>query len=148
VITFIDVTDRKRAVEQMRVEKTFAESIVETVRMPLLILDPDFNVISANGRFCRVFRTTRAETENKRIYDLGNGQWNIPRLRDLLEKIIPNGNSVNDFEIEHDFPGIGFKKMLLNAQLVPGEGGNPGMILISIEDATVRAEIDKELRDL
>ena len=148
VITFIEVTDRKRAIEQMRAAKNFAERIVETLRMPLLVLDPDLNIISANTQFYRVFSTTRAETENKRIYDLGNGQWNIRKLRELLEKIIPNNNSVNDFEVEHDFPGIGFKKMFLNAHLVPGEGDSPGMILISIEDVIVQAEIEKELREL
>ncbi len=136
VITFIDVTDRKRAVEQMRAAKNFAERIVETVRLPLLVLDPAFNVISANAQFCRKFRTTRGETENKRIYDLGNGQWNIPRLRELLEQIVPNNNSVDDFEVEHDFPGIGFKKMFLNAHLIHEEGGRPGMILLSMEDIT------------
>ncbi|MFZ0946184.1 MAG: hypothetical protein WAN54_19970, partial [Syntrophobacteraceae bacterium] len=82
------------------------------------------------------FRTTRGETENKRIYDLGNGQWNIPRLRELLEQIVPNNNSVDDFEVEHDFPGIGFKKMFLNAHLIHEEGGRPGMILLSMEDIT------------
>ena len=93
----------------------FAERIVETVRVPLLILDPDLNVVSANDQFCRKFRTTRGETDNKRIYDLGNGQWNIPRLRELLEQIVPDNNSVDDFEVEHDFQGIGFKKMFLDA---------------------------------
>ncbi len=104
--------------------------------MPLLVLDPDLNVISANAQFCRKFRTMRGETENKRVYDLGNGQWNIRRLRELLEKIIPNNNSVDHFEVEHDFPGIGFLKMFLSAHLIPGEGGGPGMILLSIEDIT------------
>ncbi len=136
VITFIDVTDRKCAVEQMRAAKNLAEGIVETVQVPLLVLDRDLNVISANAQFCRKFRTTRGETENKRIYDLGNGQWNIDRLRELLEQIVPNNNSVDGFEVEHDFPGIGFKKMLLNAHLILEEGDRPGMILLSMEDVT------------
>src|SRR5208283_2943093 len=127
VITFIDVTDRKRAVEQMRSAKNFAERIVETVRVPLLILDSDLNVISANVQFCRKFGTTRGETENKRIYDLGNGRWNIPGLRELLERILPDNKSVDDFKVEHDFPGIGFKKMFLNAHLIPEEGERAGM---------------------
>src|SRR5208283_2115097 len=80
VITFIDITDRKRALEQMHAAKNFAERIVETVRVPLLLLDQNLNVISANAQFYHVFRTTRGETKNKRIYDLGNGQWNIRRL--------------------------------------------------------------------
>lgn len=137
VITFIDVTDRKLAIDQMRVAKNFAEKIVETVRVPLLVLDRDLNVISANTQFCRKFRTTRGETENKRIYDLGNGQWNIQKLRELLEQIVPNDVSVDGYEVEHDFPGIGFKKMLLNAQLISGEGERSGMILVCMEDAAV-----------
>ena len=148
VITFIDVTDRKRAVEQMREAKNFAEKIVETMRVPLLVLDPDLNVISVNTQFCRKFRTTRGETENKRIYDLGNGQWNIQRLRELLEQIVLHNNSVDDFEVEHDFPGIGFKKMFLTAHRILGEGDRPGMILLSIEDVTVQAELEKELGEL
>ncbi len=148
VITFIDITDRKRAIEDSRAAKHFAEKIVETVRVPLLVLDQDLNVISANAQFYRKFRTTRGETESKRIYDLGNGQWNIWRLRELLEQIVANNNSVDDFEVDHDFPGIGFKKMFLNAHPIPGEGDRPGMILISIEDATVRAVMENELREL
>jgi two-component system CheB/CheR fusion protein len=136
VITFIDITDRKWALEQMRAAKIFAERIVETVRVPLLILGSNLEVISANARFYRVFRTTRGETENKRIYDLGNGQWNIRRLRELLEQIVPNGDPVDDFEVEHDFPGIGFKKMSLSANLVAGESEIPEMIILSIEDIT------------
>ena len=148
VITFIDITDRKRAMDQSRAAKKFAEKIVETMRVPLLVLDQEFNVISANAQFCRKFKTTRGETENKRIYDLGNGQWNIPRLRELLEKIVPKNNTVDDFEVEHDFLEIGFKKMLLNAQLIPGEGEHPGMFLVSIEDVTAQVEMEEELREL
>jgi two-component system CheB/CheR fusion protein len=148
VITFIDVTDRKRALEQLHAAKNFAERIVETVRVPLLVLDQDLNVISANAQFHRKFRTTLGETENTRIYDLGNGQWNIQRLRELLEQIMPNNNAVDDFEVEHDFPEIGFKKMFLNAHMIPGEGDCPCMILLSIEDVTIQAEMEKELSKL
>jgi PAS domain-containing protein len=132
----------------MLAAKNFAERIVETVRVPLLVLDPDLNVISANAQFCGKFRTTRGETENKHIYDLGNGQWDIQRLRELLEQIVPKNNSIDDFEVEHDFPGIGFKKMFLNAHMIRGEGDRPGMTLLSIEDVTVQAEMDKEPREL
>jgi len=134
VITFIDVTDRKRTTEQLRSAKNFAERIVETVRVPLLVLDQNLTVISANTQFCRKFKTTRGETESRRIYDLGNGQWNIPRLQELLEQIVPNDNSVDDFYVEHDFPGIDVKKMFLNAHLIKEEDDRPGMILLSVED--------------
>ncbi len=137
VITFTDITDRKRTLDEMRAAKNFAEKIVETVRVPLLVLDPNLYVISANAQFCRKFGTTRGETENKRIYDLGNGQWNIQRLRELLEQIIANTGSVEDFEVEYDFPEIGFKKMIFNANMIQGDGERPGTILLSIEDVTV-----------
>ncbi len=148
VITFSDITDRRRAMEQSIAAKKFAERIVETVRVPLLVLDQELNVISANAEFCRKFKTTRVETQNRRIYDLGNGQWDIPGLRELLEQIVPNNKFVNDFEVEHHFPEIGYKKMLLNARLIQDEGERPGSILVSIEDVTVRAEMEKELLEL
>jgi hypothetical protein len=91
------------------------------VSVPLLILDPDLKVLSADARFYHVFRTTRGKTENKRIYGLGKGQRNIRRLPELLEQIVPNNNSVDDFEVEHVFSGIGFKKMSLSAHLSRGK---------------------------
>ncbi|MDR3556452.1 MAG: PAS domain-containing protein [Syntrophobacteraceae bacterium] len=148
VITFSDITDRKQAMDQSMAAKKFAERIVETVRAPLLVLDQGLNIISANAEFCRKFKTTRVETENKRIYDLGNGQWDIPRLRELLEQIVPNDNTVNDFEVEHHFPEIGYKKMLLNAHLIQAEGEHPGSILVAIEDVTAQAGMEKELLEL
>jgi PAS domain S-box-containing protein len=148
VITFSDVTDRKRAMDQTIAAKKFAERIVETVRAPLLVLDRELNVISVNAEFCRTFRTTRFETENRRIYDLGNGQWHIPRLQELLEQIVPDSNTVDDFEVEHNFPEIGYRKMLLNAHLIQDEGEHPGSILVSMEDVTARAEMEKELLEL
>jgi two-component system CheB/CheR fusion protein len=148
VITFSDITDRKRAMDQSIAAKKFAEKIVETVRAPLLVLDRELNVISANAEFCAKFKTTRVETQNRRIYDLGNGQWDIPGLRELLEQIVPKNITVNDFEVEHHFPEIGYKKMLVNAHLIRDEGEHPGSILVSIEDVTARAEMEKELLEL
>jgi two-component system CheB/CheR fusion protein len=148
VITFIDITDRKRALDQARAAKQFTEQIVKTVRIPLLVLNSQLKVISTNTQFCRKFKTTLAQTENKCLYDLGNGQWNIPRLRELLEKIVPHNNTVDDFEVESDFPEIGFKKMLLNAQMIKDEVEPSSMILISIEDITIQAELEKRLREL
>ena len=148
VITFIDITERKRALDRSRAARQFAERIVETVRIPLLVLNSELKVISANAQFCRKFKTTLGQTENKRIYDLGNGQWDIPKLRELLEQIVPDNNTVDDFEVEHDFPEIGFKKMLLNAHTLEDEGEQSGLILISIEDVTIQAELEKQLRGL
>ncbi len=113
----------------------FAQNIVDTVREPLLILDADLCVHSANRAFYQTFQVSPAETENQLIYELGNGQWNIPALRTLLEDIIPEHSVFNDFELEHDFPTIGRKVMLLNARrLRPGD--HTEFLVLAIEDVT------------
>jgi two-component system CheB/CheR fusion protein len=132
VFTFIDVS----AQHLLGMAKNFAESIVDTVREPLLILDGDLKVISANQAFYHAFRTAKKDTENQPVYALGEGQWDIPRLKELLEEIIPQNASFKDFEVEHNFPKIGQKSMLLNARRIPAAGDHPNMILLAIEDVT------------
>jgi PAS domain S-box-containing protein len=122
------------------------ESIVETVREPLVVLDAQLRVVAANPSFYRTFQATPQETEGRFLYDLGNRQWDIPRLRELLEKIIPEKSVFEDFEVEHDFPHIGVKTMLLNARLLPGRAGRPDMILLAIEDITERKRAQEALR--
>lgn len=136
VATFVDITERKMAEQRMSEARLFAESIIDTVRESLLVLDSDLRVISANRSFYRRFQTTREETENKSIYDLGNGRWNIPRLRELLEKIVDENTSFEDFEVEQDFPSIGLVKLLLNARRLPGGDQQPERVLLAIEDVT------------
>src|SRR4028119_120546 len=94
--------------------QNFAQNIVDTVREPLLILDTALRVRSANRAFYQTFEVSPEETEDHLIYELGNGQWDIPALRTLLEDIVPQSSVFNDFELEHDFPSIGRKVMLLN----------------------------------
>ncbi|MGA7877823.1 MAG: PAS domain-containing protein, partial [Desulfoferrobacter sp.] len=136
VATFVDITERKLAEQRMSEAGHFAESIIDTVRESLLVLDSNLRVVSANRSFYRRFQTTREETENKRIYNLGNGRWNIPRLRELLEKIVDENTSFEDFEIEQDFPSIGPVKLLLNARRLPGGDHQPARVLLAIEDVT------------
>src|SRR5713101_9543006 len=93
----------------------YLESIVDTVREPFIVLDRQLRVKTANGSFYRTFQVTPTETETCCIYDLGNGQWNIPRLRTLLEKVLSQNKSFESFEVDHEFPSIGRKSMLLNA---------------------------------
>lgn len=114
----------------------FAESIVETVREPLVVLDGQLRVVSANPAFYRAFQVTPEETEGRFLYDLGQREWDIPRLRKLLEDIIPKQNFFENFEVDQDFPHIGRKTMLLNARLIPGRGPQPDLILLAIEDIT------------
>jgi len=110
--------------------------IVDAVREPLVILDGDLKVISASRSFYDAFKVTPEETENKLIYELGCRQWDIPDLRRLLEEIIPEHTLFDNFEVEHDFPAIGKRTMLLNARRIPGAPGKPKIILLAIEDIT------------
>jgi two-component sensor histidine kinase/PAS domain-containing protein len=113
-----------------------AEAIVETIRQPLLILNGDLRVQSANRAFYETFRVGRAETEGHMIYELGNSQWDIPRLRELLSKVLPQRQIVEGFEVEHAFGSIGEKVMLVNARTLQRAGDRPPLILVAIEDVT------------
>ena len=136
VIAFIDITDQKSAQVALQDALSYAEGIVETAREPLVVLDADLRVVTANTSFYQVFRTSRSDVEKKRIYDIGNKQWNIPALRELLEKILPDSVQFNDFEVAHDFPEIGRKRMLLNARRIHQHGLQTQLILLAIEDTT------------
>jgi two-component system CheB/CheR fusion protein len=140
VLTFVDIS----AQHLLDMAKNFAESIVDTVREPLLVLDHDLKVISANQAFYRTFHTAKEETEQRPIYELGDGQWDIPQLRKLLEEIIPRDNVFNDYEVKHDFPKIGGKTMLLNARRIPAAGEHASMVLLAIEDVTGQQSQDSE----
>lgn len=117
--------------------KTFSD----TAREPFLILDPNLIVVGANESFYKDFKTTKKETENKLIYKLGNGQWNIPELKKLLEDILPQKKVFNDFEVSHTFPEIGLKIMLLNARQLD----DTKQILLAIEDITLKKAIQFKL---
>ncbi|MFH0873601.1 MAG: PAS domain-containing protein [Candidatus Komeilibacteria bacterium] len=117
--------------------KTFSD----TAREPLLILDTNLKIVGANKAFYRTFLVSPEETENKLIYDIGNGQWNIPKLKALLEKILPDTKTFDDFEVEHEFPTIGLKIMLLNAR----QFDSSQLILLAIEDITVKRAVEIKL---
>jgi two-component system CheB/CheR fusion protein len=136
VISFQDIDAMKRNLEQMR---RFADSLIEHAHEAILVLDAKMQVLSANLAFCREFEVSRQETESRAIYDLGDGQWNIPKLRELLENVLPNNGRVEEFEVRHDFPHLGPRVMKLNARRVEPQ---PGQQLISlyIEDVTGKAK--------
>ncbi len=113
-----------------------ASDIVETVPSALIVLDKDLIITSANRAFYQTFRTSRGDTEGSLIYDLGNRQWDIPALRTLLESVIPHRASVEGFEVEHDFPTIGRRTMLVNARKIFGAGDRDSSILLAIEDVS------------
>ncbi|QEC80365.1 PAS domain S-box protein [Mucilaginibacter ginsenosidivorax] len=133
--------------KSLRESEDYLSSIVQTVRESLVVLNPDFKVLSVNDHFLKTFKVTKEETEGKLLYELGNGQWNIPKLKELLENILPTNNPVEEFEVEHDFPHIGKKLMLLNAHRVELEGQYKDRILIAIEDITDRREIERRKDD-
>ena len=125
--------------------QSFAQNIVDTVREPLLILDAELCVRSANRAFYQTFHVTPEETEDSLIYELGNGQWDIPALRTLLEDIIPQSAVFNDYELEHDFPVIGRRVMLLNARQLRA-GNHTELLVLALEDVTERRRVhDLEL---
>ncbi len=124
------------------------EDIVETVREPLIVLDSDLRVLSANRSFYKSFKVTPEETIGNLIYDLGNRQWDIPRLRTLLEDILPKNNKFDDYEVEHIFSNIGHKIMLLNARRITHKEKGSQMILLAIEDITKFRKLERERKNI
>ena len=135
VISLQDVDALKRSLDQTR---EYADTIVESAREPILVLDANLQVTAANPAFYRTFDVSSADTEGRLIYELGDGQWNIPKLRELLEEIIPQNSRVDDFEMSHEFPHIGSREMQLNARRVELQQGHP-FILLAIEDVTEKS---------
>ena len=125
--------------------REYAESIIATVRMPLVILDDDLRVLTVNHSFATTFKTSKKTTECKLFNELGNNQWNIPALKTLLKEILPGKSEVKDFEIESDFKKIGKKIMLLNARELKQGKNRKRLILLSIEDITTRRQALKKL---
>jgi len=120
---------------------TYIKTVVDIVREPILILDKNLCVMAANSPFCHTFQVELKDTEGKVVYELGNGQWNIPSLRKLLEEILPKNTFFKGFEVIHDFPIIGKKVMILNARQIfckedSALGECPPIILLAMEDVT------------
>ncbi len=122
------------------IARDYADSIIATVREPMLILDKNLRVKTANQAFYTFFLVNEKQTERNLIYNLGNRQWDIPTLRNLLEEILPDKKSFVDFEITHNFPEIGEKQLLLNAREIINITGSEKLILLAIEDYTERNE--------
>ncbi len=147
VITLVDIDGLKRSLEQVKESRDYAQAIVETVREPLVVLDGDLQVKAVNRAFYKTFQVLQEETENKFIYELGEGQWNIPRLRALLEEILLKSTQFQDFEVDYEFPRIGHKAMLLNARRIHQEDNRTQMILLAIEDITERKEAEEQFKE-
>jgi len=153
VLTFVDITkikNMKIKQQSISLAREYAENIVETVREPLIVLDFNLCVVSANKSFYDVFKVTRSKTVGRLIYDLGNRQWNIPKLRKLLEKVLPEKKVINDFNVEHVFESIGKKIMLLNARQVvreEEEEEEEELILLAIEDITEQQIMQNKIEE-
>lgn len=139
-------TNKIDADELWRVAWTYIQTVVDTLREPFLILDEDLKVISANRTFYAFFQVTQEETEDYRVYDLGNGQWDIPKLKILLEDILPKNTYFDDFKVEHTFPKIGHKIMILNARRIYKDGINEPIMLLAMEDITKQKLLEDQLK--
>jgi two-component system CheB/CheR fusion protein len=147
VLALQDIDAIKAANEQLKKSSEFFRGVLDTVRGPFLVLDRELRVVSANEHFLNVFQVAPAETVHRFIYDLGNGQWNIPKLRNLLERVLSQKEAVTDFEMAHDFESIGYKTMLLNARIISSTDDSQPMVLLAVDDITERKQAETELRE-
>ena len=132
-------------------EKAFLQifdDILGSVREPLVVLNVDFRVVKANQAFFTIFDVNPDDTEGTIIYELANHQWDIPRLRELLETILPQNTVFKDFEVEHTFDDIGFKLLHLNARRIYNKENEASLILLSIEDVTEREYYKRNLEEV
>ena len=138
VLIFRDVTESRKVARVAESALAYAEGIVDSVRDPLLVLDGSLRVRKANRSYYQTFHVTPAETNNQFLYDMGNGQWNLPPLRRLMGEILPTSSHFNDFEVDHDFKTIGRRTMVLNGRRVHRAVDKTELILLVIQDVTER----------
>jgi two-component system CheB/CheR fusion protein len=143
IVTFEDIHELKQGMTRIQDAREYAEAIVETVREHLIVLNKDLRVVSANQSYYKNFAVTPEVIKDKYIYDIQDGLWNMPKLRQLLEEIIRENGAFNDFEFNYEAPGVGRRMMLLNARRVARE---EQLILLAVEDITAR-RIAEEERD-
>ena len=140
-MNFRDVGERRRAERTIEEARALAEAIVQTVREPLVVLNAAMCVLTANRSFYETFQVYPKETEQRTLFELGNRQWDIPRLRELLEEVLPRDGRINNFEVDHTFEGIGRRVVVLNARRID----SIGLILLAIEDITDRKQTEEAL---
>ena len=141
------MNERRLQEQQVQDALAYADDIIATLREPFVVLDHELRIRTVNLAFCKSFHVTKEETEDRFIFDLGNGQWDIGRLRTLLTEVLSLNHSVQDFEVEHVFPNLGRKTMLLNAHRFLPTSKNPELILLAIEDITERTRLKKMMQE-
>jgi PAS domain S-box-containing protein len=147
VLVFRDISQRRALERALDTSLDYADDIIATLREPFVVLDADLRVKTANRSFYDTFHVSKGETEHCLVYDLGDGQWDIPGLRQLLDEVLSKNQSVHDFEVEHDFPDLGRKTMLLNARPFPPDSKHPELILLAVEDVSELRERAHELAE-
>ncbi|MGF1938472.1 MAG: chemotaxis protein CheB [Nostoc sp. ChiQUE02] len=147
VLVLIDIDVLKRSATTLEQARNYAEAIVETVQVPLIVLDADFRVNKANRSFYETFQVSPSETAQSLIFELGNGQWNLPGLQQILEDILANDTTIQNLEVEHRFEQIGHKTMLLNGWKIIQQGESQ-KILLAIEDISDRKQFELERSEL
>jgi PAS domain S-box-containing protein len=126
-------------IDRLKHAEEYLKQIIDNVPTCVLVLDGELKVLMANSTFCSEFHVSQTDTVGKLLYHLGNQQWNIPRLRELLENVLPEKKTVKQFSVTHDFPDIGWKTMLVSGTRIENVGGDgPAIILLAIEDVTQR----------
>ena len=148
VIVYQDIDERKHHAERLDEARQYADAIVETVGEPLLVLDATFQVLRANRAFYEMFETSAAETESRSLLELGEGQWDIPRLRALRDEVLHDEVVFTGVEVEHAFPAIGRRVVLLNGRRINFDDGRAPLILLAIEDITARRDFERRGRFL
>jgi signal transduction histidine kinase len=144
LIPGIDTEAMKRNLDLLKYSLDYAEAVVDTVREPLLILGTDLRVITANKSFYDTFKVSSRDTENKLVYELGDGQWDSPALRTLLEDILPHNTHFAGFEVEHTFPRIGRRVMILNARRIVRQVNQTEIFVLAMEDVTERRDAERK----
>jgi len=146
VLTLADVTQMKQSMRNLECARDVAQSIIQTMGVPLLVLDSNLNVISANDSFCQTFKVAPQETENRPLYEIGDRQFDIPELRRLLEEILPQQTVFQGFEVDQSFHRVGRRVLVLNARRLRQEPG-PDLILLAMLDVTAQKELEETLKE-
>ncbi|MGB8991620.1 MAG: chemotaxis protein CheB [Desulfobaccales bacterium] len=148
VLVLADIDTLKGSLKEAEEARNYAQAIIETLREPLVVLDGDLRVVSANRSFYDFFKVFPQETEKRLVYELGGHQWNIPALRTMLEKVLPKNTVLQDFTVDAEFPLIGHRTMLLNARQIKGDADpHPSLILMALEDVTARRAMEAALQE-